>query len=193
MVAGSEGVDDPHASGPMTASLLTPDLLRSYAPDPGPYRIAEPPAWLDELDLSVTSARARMGTRGLPEASWLLRDRVAHPELQLRRRLLTEQREHVLACTPHAERPAREVESLVDRWLAAHGRTDGADPEEDHPLARAGGRVQEDLCLMVHHDDAWRLEGAVLCFPSLWLLAGVSGLAPCLAFEVPKGHFEIIA
>jgi len=24
-------------------------------------------------------------------------------------------------------------------------------------------------------------------------LAGVSGLAPCLAFEVPKGHFEIIA
>ena len=30
--------------------------------------------------------------------------------------------------------------------------------------------VQEDLCLMVHRDGAWHLDGAVLCFPSTWVL-----------------------
>ena len=31
--------------------------------------------------------------------------------------------------------------------------------------------VQEDLCLMVRRDGAWHLDGAVLCFPSMWVLA----------------------
>ncbi len=31
--------------------------------------------------------------------------------------------------------------------------------------------VQEDLCLMVQRDGAWYLDGAVLCFPSMWVLA----------------------
>jgi dimethylamine monooxygenase subunit A len=166
----------------VSPSDFSPALLRSYAPDPEPYWPVDPPSWLDEVDLSITDAHARMGTRALTEDRWLLRDHLAPDELLLRRRLLAEQRAHVFACSLHAEDAAREVGHLVDRWLDAHApgaATDhGPDPvgDNDHPLARAGGRVQEDLCLMVHHDDAWRLEGAVLCFPSLWRLSEKLGL-----------------
>jgi dimethylamine monooxygenase subunit A len=170
----------------VSPSDLSPALLRSYAPDPELYWPVDTPSWLDELDLSVTDAHARMGTRALTEDRWLLRDHLAPDELLLRRRLLAEQQAHVFACSPHAEEPAREVDQLVERWLDTHapGHAPGHAPDPagdtDHPLARAGGRVQEDLCLMVHHDDAWRLEGAVLCFPSLWRLSEKLGLPTAL-------------
>jgi hypothetical protein len=41
---------------------------------------------------------------------------------------------------------------------------------------------------MVHHDGAWRLEGAVLCFPSLWLLAEKLGLPTALVHQ-PVPHY----
>jgi hypothetical protein len=174
----------------MTASALTPELLASYAPDPGGYRPADGPGWLDEMDLSVTGAQARMGTRALSEEQWLAYDDLAHDELLLRRRLLAEQRAHVFACTAHAERPAAEVADLVDQWLSAHASVNEPEPEETHPLARAGARIQEDLCLMVHHDGAWRLEGAVLCFPSLWLLGEKLGLPTALVHEPVPSYAE---
>jgi dimethylamine monooxygenase subunit A len=169
----------------MTPSALSAELLRSYAPDPAPYWPAGETSWLDEVDLTVTDAHARMGTRALPEDRWLLRDHLAPDELLLRRRLLAEQRAHVFACSPQAEQPAREVDHLVDRWLATHVEGSALSPESEaeHPLARAGGRVQEDLCLMVRHDDAWRLEGAVLCFPSLLLLSEKLGLPTALVHQ----------
>jgi hypothetical protein len=174
----------------MIRSDPTPAVIGSYAPDEGPYRLNSGPSWLDEVDLSVTDAHARMGTRALPEEQWLLVDHLAHLEITLRRRLLSEQRDHVFACRAPAEKPAREVGDLVDRWLAAHapGRHQADEPQETHPLARAGARIQEDLCLMVHHDDAWRLEGAVLCFPSLWLLREKLGL-PTTLVHGPVPHY----
>ncbi len=163
----------------------TPAVLRAYAPDPDLYTPARPPAWLDEVDLSVGAGHARMGTRTLSEGAWLLQDELARDELLLRRRLLAEQRDQVFACTQRAEKPAQEVGDLVDRWLALHGAGSDDLPatREVHPLARTGARVQEDLCLMVHHDNAWRLEGAVLCFPSLWLLGEKLGRPTALVHE----------
>jgi len=174
----------------MTPSVLGPAVLRSYAPDPDRYWPVEGSGWLDEIDLTVTAAHTRMGTRALPEDEWLVYDHLAPDELLLRRRLLTEQRTHVLACSPYAEKPAQEAGALVDRWLATHVPVSeqGPDTEEAHPLARAGARVQEDLCLMVHHDGAWRLEGAALCFPSLWLLAEKLGLPTALVHQ-PVPHY----
>ncbi|HWE65745.1 MAG TPA: DUF3445 domain-containing protein [Acidimicrobiales bacterium] len=112
-----------------------------------------------------------MGTRALPADRWLWRDHFAASEIALRRRLLAEQRPHVFACTGWAEAPARETAGLVEGWAATQPDLGLGSPDEAHPLARAGSLVQEDLCLMVHHDGAWHLEGAVLCFPSLWVLA----------------------
>jgi hypothetical protein len=143
---------------------------------------------VDELDLSVTETHVRMGTRALAAEEWLVRDDAAPWELALRVRLLTEQRDHVLACTEHGLAAAEETEALVGIWLSNHGLAPmekGADP---HPLARAGLGVQEDLCLMVQHKGAWHLEGAVLCFPSMWSLGDKIG-QPAAVVHAPVQHY----
>jgi dimethylamine monooxygenase subunit A len=167
----------------LSPNVPTPGVIASYAPDPRPYRQGEAPDWLGELDLSVTGAHVRMGTRALADDEWLLGDQLAREEIALRRRLLAEQRDLVYACTPFAAGPAAEAADLVDRWLVHHGISDLPAPEEYAPLARVGTLVQEDLCLMVRHDDAWHLEGAVLCFPSLWVLAEKLGRPAALVHE----------
>jgi hypothetical protein len=174
----------------MTGSDLTPELLRSYAPDPAPYRPDRMPDWLGEVDLSPTEAHARMGTRALGEAQWLTYDHLADAEIALRRRLLREQRRHVFACTPPAEAAAREVGDLVDGWLLEHGPAGRPEPDagDGHPLARAGARVQEDLCLMVRRQGSWHLDGAVLCFPSLWLLSEKLG-RPTVEVHAPVPYY----
>jgi dimethylamine monooxygenase subunit A len=156
-------------------------VLRAYAPDPAPYRSSQAPAWLNELDFSVGQQHLRMGTRSLPADQWLVADEHAARELALRRRLLTEQRPLVFACTPLAEAAAGETAELVEH---AVGRL----AEDDHPLVRAARSVQEDLCLMVHHHGAWHLEGAALCFPSLWLLGEKLGRPLSMVHE-PVAHY----
>jgi hypothetical protein len=145
-------------------------LLRAYAPDPAQYRPDAYPGWVDEIDLTVSEHHVRMGTRALAESDWLRRDNLARSEIALRRRLLAEQRAHVFACTAHAAAAAHETATLIDRWLRDRQPAIDLASAETHPLARAGSLVQEDLCLMVHHDGQWHLEGAVLCFPSTWNL-----------------------
>lgn len=169
----------------MVATIHTPspEVIASYAPDPLPYRQGDAPAWLGELDFSVAGTHVRMGTRALADDEWLLRDDLSRDEVLLRRLLLAEQRDLVYACTPYAEGPALEAADLVDQWLAHHGNIDLPAPEESPPLARAGALVQEDLCLMVRHHGAWHLEGAVLCFPSLWVLAEKLGRPTALVHE----------
>jgi hypothetical protein len=41
---------------------------------------------------------------------------------------------------------------------------------------------------MVHHDDGWRLEAAVLCFPSLWVLSEKLG-QPLAGIHHPVAHY----
>ncbi|HEY3844267.1 MAG TPA: DUF3445 domain-containing protein [Acidimicrobiales bacterium] len=122
------------------------------------------------MDLTVGGGHVRMGTHALADGDWLRRDHLAPEEIALRRRLLTEQRDHVMACTPWAHQPAEEAADLVEQWLLTAPSISLPETGETHPLARAGALVQEDLCLMVHHDGAWHLEGAILCFPSFWAL-----------------------
>jgi hypothetical protein len=129
-----------------------------------------------------------MGTRALTDGDWLRRDHLALEEIALRRRLLTEQRDHVLACSAWAQQPAEEAADLVDRWLLTVPGIGVPETEETDPLARAGALVQEDLCLMVHHDGAWHLEGAVLCFPSLWALAEKMGCSTVMVHQ-PVAYF----
>ncbi len=175
----------------MTPREIDPGLLAAYAPDPAAYARVVGPNWIDEIDLTPASAHARMGTRTLPEAQWLRYDDLARVELPLRQRLLAEQRSEVFACTRHADGAAEEVADLVDRWLVAHAPPEVAHEEstDAHPLARAGTQIQEDLCLMVHHDGAWRLEGAILCFPSLWRLSDKLG-HPTTVVHRPVPHYE---
>ncbi len=126
-----------------------------------------------------------MGTRALDPADWLRRDELAVSELPLRQRLLTEQRDRVFACTERADAPADETLRLVAAWLDGRGLREG---DDQHPLARAAMSIQEDLCLMVHHDGAWHLEGACLCFPSMWSLSEKMG-KPLHRVHGPVPHY----
>jgi hypothetical protein len=167
---------------------VSPALIGAYAPDPTTYRPSVCPDWVDEIDLTVSDRHVRMGTRALPEGHWLGRDDLADSEIALRRRLLAEQRDHVFACTPHADEAAYEAAAMIDQWLQAQRPLIETTCRETHPLARVGSVVQEDICLMVHRDSQWHLEGAMLCFPSTWNLAEKLGRS---AMEVhqPVPHY----
>jgi hypothetical protein len=143
---------------------------------------------VDELDLTVTSTHVRMGTRALAPDQWLVRDHAADGELALRRRLFDEQAPLVFACTPAAEAAAVETADLVKDSMQARGHQRDPDLADHHPLVRAGLSVQEDLCLMVQRDDAWHLEGALLCFPSLWSLPEKLG-RPAAEIHAPVAHY----
>ncbi len=122
-----------------------------------------------------------MGTRSLPASDWLVVDTHAAEEIALRRRLIAEQRELVFSCTSRAEAAAIEAAELIGGAVGDLG-------EDEHPLIRAGRQVQEDLCLVVQHDGIWHLEGAVLCFPSLWVLAEKMGRPLAMVHE-PVAHY----
>lgn len=51
-------------------------------------------------------------------------------------------------------------------------------------LVEAAATVQEDLCLLLRHDDGWRLDAGVVCFPSMWRIADKLGL-PLTAVHGP--------
>ncbi|HUC03983.1 MAG TPA: DUF3445 domain-containing protein [Acidimicrobiales bacterium] len=130
-----------------------------------------------------------MGTRVLRHEPWLVRDARAETELDLRRRLLVEQRPSVFACRPEAQGAALDAARLVHAWADEHGAPpDGGRKTDDHPLLGAGARVQEDLCVMVRDRGRWRLGAAVVCFPSLWVLAEKLG-QPLEGIHGPVPHY----
>jgi hypothetical protein len=61
----------------------------------------------------------------------------------------------------------------------------------DEPALVAVARlVQEDLCVMVRDDDAWRLRAAVVCFPSRWDLTEKIGRSLDVIHE-PVPSFDV--
>jgi dimethylamine monooxygenase subunit A len=165
---------------------ITSDLLWSYAPETAAYVAAGAPPWLDELELSAAPPHVKMLTRSLTR-DWLAADQLRSSEVALRNRLLDEQHHHVFAMKPSAEAAAAETLALVEDWLASRGLP--PTPTGFHPLEAAGRAVQEDLCLMVRHDDAWHLDGAVLCFPSFWSLTEKFG-RPTDGLHAGVAHYD---
>ncbi len=165
------------------------EIIERYRPDPGPYRDAAArttPGWLDELDLKVAPPHVRMGTHTLDLDHWFDFDEHFDAELALRRRLLEEQREEVLALLPSAEDAAEETLALVRSWVGERGRDTST--TDSNPLAAAGELVQDDLCLMVQRDGDWHLDGGMLCFPSVWRLTEKLG-KPTGEVHAPVHHY----
>lgn len=170
---------------------MTVDPLR-FPLDDRAYRAADH-SWLDELDHHTVHAglpHQRMGTRGITEAEWLVFDEHLPSELALRRRLLAEARDEVLATTEGSEAAVAETETTVTDWLARHrpGALSAIDHSEPDPLARAAGAVSEDLCLMEGRAEGWRLTAAALCFPTYWRLGEKIG-RPQAAVHGPVPHY----
>lgn len=149
--------------------------LWAYAPDAAPYEAAGVPSWLDDLSLGVAPPFVKMGTRALPVSEIFTSDGFRDPEVALRNRLLDEQPGTVFAvrATPEVADASREILGIVTAWLTESGL--GWAHDGEHPLERAARSVQEDLCIMVRRDGQWHLDGAVVCFPSLWSLPDLLG------------------
>ena len=125
------------------------------------------------------------GLMPLEPADWF----VIHPDfaaqMAYRERLLVAQRDVVLAMLPEVLEAAAELLDAVVKAVAglpgyfrAEGsvtRPDGVTVviDRDDPLASAGRLVADDFCLLLPDaaSGEYRLVGAVLCFPSRWLLS----------------------
>lgn len=139
--------------------------------------------------------RLKLGLKPLDLADWVQIDEAYPRELALKRRLLDEQPDDVLAATDASDAACRElldvlVEHLCRRfpdWFSASGNelhnrlTDERWPLDDRTtdsgspwrtLRIAAQLVQEDLCLLqTDEEETNRLTAACVCFPSRWRLA----------------------
>ena len=109
-----------------------------------------------------------MGTRALGDRPWLVADEQRDDQLALKTDLLATRRDEVLVSIPESGRAAADVRRLVEREGVAT-------PVLADDLEAAARSVQEDLCLLRRHDEAWHLDAACVCFPSRWRLADKIG------------------
>lgn len=129
------------------------------------------------------------GLMPLEPADWFVVDPDFAGQMAYREQLIAGRRDVVLALLPEGRAAAGELlEAVLDAVAALPGyrvgdeavtRPDGGvvaiDPGD--PLATAGRLVADDLCLLLPGTESgaasaeYRLVGAVLCFPSRWLLA----------------------
>lgn len=130
----------------------------------------DPPPWLDELTFQAGPPWHAMGTRALDSAEWLIADERKAEELALKRHLVLHRRHAVSIAVPGSERAQHEAATLIS------GATGEILDTRLAPLEAAALLVQEDLCVLVRRDGHWRLDAAVVCFPSMWDVRAKRGL-----------------
>ena len=134
-------------------------------------------SWMDPR------TRRLPGIQPVEGEDWLRLDEAYAAQMALRDRLIAADPDLVHALLPEGRPAATELLDAVLTWArgvpgfgldeARIRRPDGLvvplDP--DAPLLTLGRLVQEDLCLMQSDGGAYRLTGAILCFPASWTLA----------------------
>lgn len=150
----------------------------------------------------ITGPKPLPGVAPLDMDSWLLVDEAFTAQMAERERLLSSQRDEVLAVTDAGRAAADELLDYVLDWLAARSagyalsqgtvrRPDGAIVAIDRsdPMGTLGRLVQEDLCLLQRQGDEHALTAAVLCFPASWRLADKIG-RPLIAIHEPVEEYD---
>ncbi|MBP0481070.1 heme-dependent oxidative N-demethylase family protein [Sagittula salina] len=132
-------------------------------------------------------------------ADWLCADEAYAGQMGERLRLLTTQRETVVAEDPAARPAALELLDLVlanlpggfahedDTVLCPDGRRETLDRRD--PLGTLGRLVQQDLCVMEKRGAEHVLTAAVLCFPASWRLSE-KFLRPLTGIHVPVKPYD---
>ena len=152
-----------------------------------------------------SAARHAMAIKALDPQDWLEVGEDFSHQMQVRRRLLDERSDDVLAALPGSEAAQAELSGLLLAHLEHHcshlygietdvvvelrsglrwPRCSASLP----PLDVIGRLVQEDFCLMQKHQGRYRLVAAVLCFPGHWSLAEKLG-RPMLEIHAPVPGF----
>ena len=151
-----------------------------YAPFTEP-RTARAPGLMPLGALPLVAADADFAAQMMRRAALLAeRPQVVHALLPAGRAPAAELLDHVIAETAGARGFAR----AGARWTRPDGTSVAIDPDE--PLRSLGRMVAEDWCLLVPDPASgeYRLVGAVLCFPSRWLLSEKLG-RPLTAIHAP--------
>lgn len=128
-----------------------------------------------------------MGLRPLDISQWFEVDETWDRHIAEKTALLATQFDHVVAVLPECHDAAVELRTLVERHV---GETSAPD---DHPLVGASRLVGDDLCIMQRDETAWRLTGAVVCFPSRWSLSSKLGASLDEIHEPVPGYERDLA
>ena len=125
--------------------------------------------------------RLRMGLRPLDLAEWLEPDEHAADDLALKQQLVAERYDDVVAIVdePNVHAACDELWSLVEpaaRGFVLRGTTPASllaaqNPDDHHPIVRAGLATQEDWVVMAPVGGRLVLAAACVCFPTRWVLA----------------------
>lgn len=121
------------------------------------------------------SFRHRVGVKPLDIANWFVRDNEWEPTLAMKRTLLAERYDAVVACRDDGHEVAQEAAELVLGWLGTSTTRTGIDALVDAALA-----VPDDLTVLrsLPDGDAEQLPfvAGVVCSPSRWRLTEKIGL-----------------
>lgn len=120
------------------------------------------------LPVPADAVRLRVGARPLPANQWVSRwDDDWDPTAAMKRALVAERRNEVVACMPGAESACEEAAAGVAASVGSVVRGGGVDALVDAALM-----VADDLCVLTVGDTgAPQLSAAVLCSPNRWRLA----------------------
>lgn len=154
--------------------------------------------WADAL------TRRLPGTLPVAPKDWLRVDSAYAGQMALRDRLITDQRDAVLALDDDAYEAAQELLGMVLEHLPALGHRIAADGstvqrpdgitirlDPGDPMATLGRLTAEDLCLMDRRpgSDEHLLVGAALCFPAGWQLAQ-KFMRPMIRIHAPVARYD---
>lgn len=148
------------------------------------------PTWLDELPLEPGPPWHSMGTRALAASTRDDGDDVDE-QLARKRELLVVARSVVSARLDRPDVAAAEEEAAG--LLIADPRADALPAGEWTALERAALAVPDDLCLLIEREGHWRLDSAVVCFPSLWRLSDKMGRPLAEIHEPVPAYVEELA
>ena len=123
------------------------------------------------------------GIAPLDPKEWLIKDEAYAGQMEERERLITDNRNAVIALDDMALRAAVELLEKTLEFLPDLGGfeqnaeivfcPDGRSVKIDvsDPMATLGRLIQNDFCIMQKRGDEHILTGAVLCFPASWSLS----------------------
>ena len=140
------------------------------------------------LPVPADAARLRVAARSLELNQWVSEfDDDLLPTIEMKRALIEERRDEVVACLPGAEEACEEVARGVMRSIGI-APTDARGVEA---LVEAALRVADDLCILIPDAEGMpRLVAAVLCSPNRWRLTEKIG-GTMASIHTPVARYDI--
>ena len=135
------------------------------------------------IPFDVTQPRPLPGMMVLDPEDWLWVDDAYGAQMALRRDLMLQRRDDVIACDARALPAVRELLEQVLQFIAKRSDFVVSDTEVvcpdgqrvaldwSDPLLCLGAIVQNDFCILQKEGDEHLLSAAVLCFPASWRLS----------------------